>query len=148
MVISVNTEMPVDNVGEARGWIFYDAQCPFCRRQCQRWGPTFARRGFVWLPLQTPGTANRLGVTESELRREMKLLRTDGRVLGGVEAWAVLLRSVGWLRPVGWLLACPGLRDLAGLGYRWVARHRYCLGGTCPLPQLPLRRHRAFLEFP
>lgn len=139
----------------ARGWVFYDGECRFCVRGARRWGGFFSRRGFHWLPLQTPGTAARLGMTEAMLREEMKLLRTDGRMLGGVDAWAVLLRSAWWLWPLGALLALPGARWLGGVAYRWVARNRHCLGGSCELPNHhPLdqsqnhSRHRAFLELP
>ena len=44
------------------GWIFFDAECRFCVASRRRWGRIFERRGFVWVPLQTPGTAERLGV--------------------------------------------------------------------------------------
>jgi predicted DCC family thiol-disulfide oxidoreductase YuxK len=92
---------------------------------------------------------------EAALREEMKLLRADGRIFGGVDAWAVLFRSVWCLWPLGALLALPGARWFGGVIYRWVARNRYCLGRSCELPNHhPLDqsqthpRHRAFLELP
>jgi len=138
-----------------RGWVFYDGECRFCVRGATRWGSLFAQRGFHWLPLQTPGTTTRLGMDETALREEMKLLHADGRVVGGVDAWVVLFGSVWWLWPLGALLGLPGGRWLGGVGYRWVARNRYCLGGKCKLPhhhqgkqdQNHLR-HSAFLELP
>jgi len=134
----------------SRGWVFYDAECRFCVAGMQRWGGLFARHGFRWLPLQTPGTAARLGFTEAELQEEMKLLLADGRIFGGVDAWAMLFRAVWWLWPVGALLAVPGLRWCGARVYAWVARNRHCFGGSCALhpPGPGHHRHTAFLELP
>jgi len=134
----------------ARGWVFYDGECPVCAGSVARFGGIFSRRGFVWLPLQTPGAAARLGMSEAALREEMKLLRADGPVCGGADALAALLRAVWWLCPLGVLMAVPGLRHLARLGYRWLARNRYCFSGTCQLNHSPIHHHRttAFFELP
>jgi predicted DCC family thiol-disulfide oxidoreductase YuxK len=141
--------MPV-NDAKTRGRVFYDAECRFCVAGRRRWGGLFERRGFVWLPLQTPGTAARLGITEAQLRAEMWLLRADGRAFSGVGAWRELLRSVWWLWPLGMLLALPGINALARVLYRWIARNRHCLGGRCRIHahDSATHRHRAFLELP
>lgn len=142
------------------GWIFFDATCRFCVAQRQRWGEVFERRGFAWMPLQTPGAAGRLGVSEAQLQQEMWLQLTDGAVFGGVDAWMVLFRRVWWLRPLGCCLGWPGFHTLGQFLYRWIARRRHCLGGVCRLPHtsslLPsadppaptIHRHAAFLELP
>jgi predicted DCC family thiol-disulfide oxidoreductase YuxK len=140
--------MTDNRTSEPTGWVFYDAECRFCVRGVEQWGRLFARRGFVWMPLQTPGTAQRLGVTESELRSEMKLLTADAHICGGVDAWARLFRSVWWLWPVGVLLALPGLRSIGAFAYRRVARNRHCPGGNCRLHARASHRHRTFLEMP
>lgn len=140
----------VSNMIEIRGWVFYDAECRFCVRGRERFGPLFERRGFRWMPLQTPGTAARLGFTDAELMGEMKLLLPDGRVLGGVEAWTKMFRSVWWLWLVGALLGVPVLHWIGAKVYAWIARNRHCLGGRCTLPPpgVSHHRHSAFLELP
>lgn len=122
-----------DNGAKIRGWIFYDGECRFCIASMKRWGGLFARRGFVWLTLQTPGTASRLGVTESQLREAMWLQCADGRKFSGVDAWARLLRSVWWLWLFGMLLSVPGLRGCGAAGYRAIARNRHCFAGVCAI---------------
>lgn len=141
--------MPV-NDAKMRGWVFYDAECRFCVAGMQRWGGLFARRGFEWLPLQTPGAAERLGVTDEQLLAEMWLQLADGRVFSGVNSWSVLFRSVWWLWPLGVLLAVPGLNAIAAWVYRWIARNRHCLGGTCKIHSHAKahNRHNSFLELP
>jgi predicted DCC family thiol-disulfide oxidoreductase YuxK len=120
---------------EPLGWIFFDAQCAFCVGHRQRWGRIFERRGFVWIPMQTPGTAERLGITEAELQTEMWLLLADGRKFSGVNAWSGLMPRVWWLWPLGALLTVPGFNASGRALYRWIAKHRHGLGGTCTMPK-------------
>jgi predicted DCC family thiol-disulfide oxidoreductase YuxK len=117
--------------GTVQGWIFYDAECSICQASRNRWGAMLTRRGFEWVPLQTAGAADRLGIAETSLLEEVKLLLPDQRVLGGIDAWACLLRSVWWLWPLGLLLSLPGCHAVGQVCYRWLARHRSCLGGPC-----------------
>ncbi len=118
----------------AVGWLYYDGSCGLCRSARSRWERVFRRRGFVWLPLQTPGTAELLGVSEEELRREIKLRLPDGRVLGGMDAVRFLMRSLWWLWLPGVLAGAPGIRCLAAAVYRQVARNRQRLSAVCRLP--------------
>ncbi len=147
----MNTEITDNKTEKPAGWIFFDAECRFCVANRQRWGQVFERRGFVWLPLQTFGATERLGITDQELRAEMWLQLADRRKFGGVNAWAVLMRRVWWLWPLGFVLALPGC-NAAGRGfYRWIAKHRQCLGGACAIPshrKTKRPRHTVFCQFP
>ena len=145
------TEITDNKATKPTGWIFFDAECRFCVANRRRWGGIFERRGFVWLPLQTPGTAERLGVTPETLMAEMWVLPVGAPPLNGVNAWLGLMRHVWWLRPVAVVLHLPGIKWLAQVVYRWIARNRYCLADRCRIGPHPLRRqprHAAFLELP
>jgi predicted DCC family thiol-disulfide oxidoreductase YuxK len=147
----MNTEITVNTNTKPTGWIFFDAECRFCVASRRRWGRIFERRGFVWLPLQTPGAAERLGVAPELLMAEMWLLPAGAPPLSGVNAWIRLMRHVGWLKPFAGVLEVPGLERLARAVYRWIARHRHCLGGQCRKPpRQPCNPHRhcSFLELP
>lgn len=113
------------------GWIFFDEECAFCRASRRRWGPIFERRGFVWLPIQTPDAAERLGVTRERLMAEMWLLPAGGLPASGVKAWTGLMRRVWWLKPFALVIQMPGINRLAQAAYRWIASRRHCLGGQC-----------------
>lgn len=146
----MNAEMTdKDAIGRA-GWVFYDADCPLCVAGVRRIGGLFARRGFVWEPLQAQDAAARLGLSHSEMLGEMKLLLAGGRVAGGADAWAELFRSVWWLWPLGWLMRLPGLHALSHAAYRWLMRNRYCIGRVCRVSTGQARRHRTipFCELP
>ena len=133
-----------------RGEVFYDADCALCSRGARRWGGMFARRGYCCLPMQAPGAASSLGVSDTELGTEMKLRLVGGGVIGGVDAWAILFRAVWWLWPLGVLIRMPGVRTMGGVIYRWMARNRYRISDACGLHQRELVRHRhaAFFELP
>ena len=71
----------------------------------------------------------------------LHVVRPDGRVYAGAEAVA---RSIMLIPVAGWfalLYYVPGVRQLAEIGYRIVAKNRYriagrteeCDGGTCSL---------------
>ncbi len=143
----MHPEMP-ETIGR-RGWIFYDAECPVCRMGRKVWGEVFDRRGFRWAPLQSPGAVTRLGLAETTRLEEMKLQLADGRVLGGIQSWIELFRSVWWLWPIGFLLSLPGFHAVGRGCYRWIARNRYCFGGKCSLPErAPHHRTIPFLDLP
>lgn len=128
--------MPIQNEGSAtRGWIFYDAGCVACVACRNRTGRLFESRGFRWVPLQTPGAAEWLGVSETAFATRMHLLSADGAVRHNADAFGVLCRSVCWLWPVGVLLLVPGFRELGQLTYEWIARNRHCFGGKCRVPE-------------
>lgn len=140
----MNTEI-TKTADLVRGWIFYDAACALCVQGRERAGRLFEARGFEWLPLQTPGSAARLGVPESAFVTSMHLLTADGRVRHNADALGVLCRSVWWLWPFGLLLLVPGFRELGRLGYDWLARNRYCIGGACRV-EITGRGHVALLD--
>jgi len=147
----MTTEITDNKAIEPAGWIFFDAECRFCVAHRRRWGRIFERRGFVWLPLQTPGTAERLGISESQLHAEMWLQLADGRKFSGVNAWSAQMRHVWWLWPLGAMLALPGFNAAARGLYRWLAKNRHCIGGQCRIsPRQPgePHRHATFLELP
>jgi predicted DCC family thiol-disulfide oxidoreductase YuxK len=147
----VRAEITDNKANTVAGWIFFDADCRFCVAGRHRWGQIFERRGFIWLPLQTPGTAERLNATSEQLMAEMWVLPAGAAPLHGVDAWIFLLRHAEWLRPLAALLDLPSFRSLAQIVYRWVARNRYCFAGHCCIPPRKTHshpRHAAFLELP
>lgn len=149
----MKTENAVERVDGPLGWIGYDAECPFCRGVRSRTGPALARRGFVFVPLQDPQFAARLGVDPRHPHVEMKLVLADGAVLGGAGAWLRLAAAFPWLAPLAWAGGLPGIRPLSDALYRAVAARRQCLGDLCPVRGAdgiaPRHRHATtFFESP
>ncbi len=66
-----------------RGWILYDGQCRNCVAAAKQFERLFARRGFHFLPLQTPWIQERLGLDPSAPLEEMRILTENGQDIGG-----------------------------------------------------------------
>lgn len=125
----MNTEI-TDNV-KSNGWILYDGDCGHCVRLAEYFRGALTRRRFELAPLQAPWVRERLGLAEPELLTEMRLLKPDGRMVGGADAVLEIGRQFWWTWPLRWLGRVPAVRQFLKAGYRWVASHRHCAGGAC-----------------
>ncbi|GAA3637978.1 hypothetical protein GCM10022223_66120 [Kineosporia mesophila] len=68
----------------------------------------------------------------------LQYVDADGRVYAAELAVAQLLKaSRPWFRPAGYVIALPGVRSVAGVVYRWVARNRQSLPGGTPACAMP-----------
>ena len=144
----MNTE--ITDKEKLKGWVLYDAGCPWCLRLARWFQTGLARRGFELLPLQTPWVRTRLGLTEAELLAEMRLLQADGKTFGGAEALLEISRHYRLAWPVRQLARVPVVRCGFRAFYWWVARLRPCANGPCTLPARvhhPARKI-VFLEMP
>lgn len=125
------------------GRIYFDAHCPACVLAQRSVGAVLGSRGIECVPMQTPGTAERLGVNGAELAVRMHVLTSDGRVLPNADGLAYLCRKIWWLWPLGVGLSLPGFRGVARVGYDWIARNRYVLCGlSCRSTQPSADRFR------
>ena len=120
-----------DNEGMA-GTLFFDGKCGMCTRsrnvllKLNRTGELRTE------PLQTPGTAERLGVSDSALMDAVRWMDDNGDVYAGAEAAnAAVAAGLGTRIPL-MIYRVPGIRSLEDAVYRWVADHRYRFPGTTP----------------
>lgn len=120
---------------DTRPLLVFDGDCGFCT--------TSANAAKRWLrlehvePWQFLDLAP-LGLTEAACTEAVQWVDADGHVRSAEHAVIAALRhaGIGW-RVLGTVLGLPGVRQLAGVAYRLVARNRYRLpGGTaaCRLP--------------
>ncbi len=110
--------------------VFFDADCGFCTASAGRLGRLDTD---VRIEPIRASTLTDLGIDVDRAADELPVLLPDGTVLWGAAAIAAVLRRArGPLRLVGRALQLPGLRGLAALTYRWVARNRGRLPGGTP----------------
>lgn len=116
--------------------LIFDGDCGFCT--------TSAKAGQRWLGLEHVEPWQFLdldvfGVTEVACTTAVQWVATDGSVVVAERAVIAALRHAGGVWGVlGRLLGVSGVRQLAGVVYRVVAKYRYRLpGGTvaCRLPR-------------
>lgn len=114
------------------GTLFFDGACGMCTRS-QELLMRLNRTGQLQAePLQTPGTAERLGVSPSHLLDSVWWLDSSGVVYSGAEAAnAALATAIGTRLPLR-LYRIPGVRLIQDAIYRWVVAHRYRFAGTTP----------------
>src|ERR1700731_2668093 len=102
-MISLASEFTGGKGRHARGWLFFDAECGFCTRTARWLLPILERRGLAVAPLQDPRVGALLGLSRSELLRELRFLLSDGSQYGGADAVLAVAREIWWGRPLVWL---------------------------------------------
>jgi predicted DCC family thiol-disulfide oxidoreductase YuxK len=113
-----------------KGTLFFDGECGVCTRArnvLDRWDK---HSRIHTVPLQQPGTAERLGVEPGQLLSQVWWLSADGQRCGGAEAVNAALATVFDTRIPLVLYRVPGIRQLQDATYRWVATHRHRFRGT------------------
>lgn len=125
-MISLSNEYTDGKGRQARGWLFYDADCEFCTRIARSMQPVLSRRGLAIAPLQDPRVGPLLGLTQADLLRELKFLLSDGQQFGGASAVLAVAQQIWWGRPLVWLSRIPGMMAILDAGYRRIAAQRKC----------------------
>ena len=121
-------------------WLVFDGDCAFCTTSATWVAERLHRRNgpdALLVPWQFTDLAA-LGTTEERARYEVLWVEPDGRTEGGAAAFAAWLRFRGGpYALVGRILAAPGVRSVAAIVYRFVARHRDRMPGGTPACALP-----------
>ncbi|WP_203567559.1 thiol-disulfide oxidoreductase DCC family protein [Aestuariimicrobium ganziense] len=114
-----------------RPLVLYDADCGFCTRTAELLRKAWFGSRVDLQPLQTADLAAH-GIDPDDALAQMHVVRADGTLAIGHEAWAAILHvSRGPWPLVGAALTAPGLSWLSSRFYDWVAGNRGRLpGGT------------------
>lgn len=121
-----------------RGTLLYDAACPACA------GMAFHLRGFLahynvrLAPIQTPWVMDLLHERGLDPLLEIRLLKSNGALLGGADAILALAGAIWWAKPIRWSADALHLRPLLRRAYAAVAKRRHCLNGVCKLHHAPI----------
>jgi predicted DCC family thiol-disulfide oxidoreductase YuxK len=135
-MISLTSEFTDSKSRHARGWLFFDADCSFCVKIVRAVAPTLQKHGFALAPLQNPRVGTLLGLSQTELLLEMRLLLSNGQQTGGADAAIALAHEIWGARPLVWLSKLPGMMQLLRRAYRWIAARRKCSAAiSCGITQ-------------
>ncbi|WAC92001.1 thiol-disulfide oxidoreductase DCC family protein [Mycobacterium sp. Aquia_213] len=115
------------------GVLVFDGRCGVCTRAVNalvRWD----RTGLLRIePMQTPGMADRLGVTDERMLESAWWVDSSGAIFGGAHAMnAALSVALGTRVPL-WIYRIPGVGAMQNAFYHWVSAHRYRFRGATPL---------------
>jgi predicted DCC family thiol-disulfide oxidoreductase YuxK len=122
-------------VSRQRPVLVYDGDCGFCTKSARLAARLPSRCEIVaWQHADLAA----LGATQERAAYELLWVTPDGRIYGGADAVAMLLRDSGGMFAVlGGVLGWPGLRSVAHRLYRLIADNRYRLPGGTPACALP-----------
>lgn len=103
--------------------VFYDGACPLCRREIATYRGMRGLESVAWRNVADDG------VSIPDLNREAALARfhvrrSDGRIVGGAEAFLSVWRRSSRLRPIALALDRQPFRALLEFGYRGFLRIR------------------------
>ena len=116
--------------------LIFDGDCAFCTR-CVRFIERRIRRHPRIQPWQRSDLAD-LGLTQEQCETAVQLIESNRLTSAHVAVARVLIYGRRGWAVLGYLLLVPGIKQIAGVVYRWVAKNRDRMpGGTteCALPQ-------------
>jgi predicted DCC family thiol-disulfide oxidoreductase YuxK len=114
------------------GVLFFDGACGMCTRSRDFLLKMDRTGNLQTEALQSPGTAERLGIAPASLLDSVRWLDSTGAVYSGAEAAnAAFSAAIGTRIPLA-VYRVPGIRSVEEAIYRWVATHRYRFPGTTP----------------
>ena len=121
------------NTPTSRPVLVFDGDCAFCTTSARFLERRVVRDGSTRVVPWQKLDLDQLGLTEDQCMEAVQWVGEGGPVLSGHAAIAATLRAghLVW-RPVGALLAAPGVSWLAPKAYAWIAAHRYQLPGGTP----------------
>ena len=112
--------------------VLFDGRCRFCRGQIALVRRLDLGRALRFVSLHDAEAGRDFPeLSREELERQMYVVDTGGRARGGAEAVRYLSRRLPLLWPLALPLHVPGSLPLWKAVYRFVARHRYGIAGTC-----------------
>jgi len=116
----------------AHDTVLYDGHCRFCRSQIAILRRLDLLGSLRFVSLHDPEVGRDFPeLSSDDLMRQMYVVDTAGRARGGAEAVRYLSRRLPLLWPLAMPLHVPGSLPLWSGLYRFVARHRYRIAGTC-----------------
>lgn len=113
-----------------RSIVLFDGRCGFCA-----WSVEFARKkvhaDIEFVAYQTVDVRD-YGLTEEQCAQAVQFVSPRGPVAGEIAVAEVLKSGRGVWKLLGSVMASAPVRPAAGIGYRFIARHRGRLWGVTP----------------
>ncbi len=108
--------------------LIYDDSCPLCRAFAERCRQLDQNGTIESVPLSAAFKIEDIVLPETRtLTRRLHLILPDQSIVSGIDAVAAVASLFPSSRPIGRLLAVPGLHLLARFAYVLIARYRQLL---------------------
>lgn len=133
--MSIQTRVSARDTNKARPTVFYDGDCPLCRREIAHYRRMDSRERLHWVDaVNEPETLAEHGLSLERAMTELHVLDGAGRWQRGVDAFMVIWQHLPAYRWLAKLVTVLGLRRPLGFSYRRFAAWRYqqrCETGSC-----------------
>ncbi len=111
--------------------VYYDAACPLCRRERQRYESwQKAAEGVAWLDVNTHHEhLLARGIVPREALLSLHVEDANGDFHDGIDAYVLLMRRVPRLQPIAWLIGLPVIKPILTWIYQRMVRSRLAKDG-------------------
>jgi predicted DCC family thiol-disulfide oxidoreductase YuxK len=136
-VSPMNTQkhVPARNIDTAHPVVFYDGDCPLCRREIDHYRRMDSANRLHWVDaVNEPGILAEHGLSLERAMTELHVLDAAGHWQRGINAFLVIWQHLPPYRWLAKLVTNLGLRRPLGFVYRRFAAWRYrqrCETGSC-----------------
>jgi predicted DCC family thiol-disulfide oxidoreductase YuxK len=98
--------------------VYYDGSCPICRREISFYKAREGAERIHWFDVSKRQPEHLpAGLTKQEALTRFHVLRADGRLVTGGDAFRTIWTELPALRMLGALFSLPGLRSLLKKAY-------------------------------
>lgn len=118
----------------AKGYVLYDGTCGFCSWWVPRLEKLLNNSGFAIAPLQDEWVQKTIPLPNENITDDIRLLRSDGILVSGADAYIYAMTQMRYARPFGVLLGLPGLRWVTHSAYALFNKNRFAISRICKLP--------------
>jgi predicted DCC family thiol-disulfide oxidoreductase YuxK len=116
----------VNAASQLRPVVFYDGDCPLCRREIAHYRRLYGSARLRWVDVaRSPDCLARHGLAPERAMAELHVLDAAGRWQRGVDAFLVIWSHLPRYHWLARLASTPGLRDLLDTAYHRFAAWRY-----------------------
>ncbi|MFW2439834.1 MAG: thiol-disulfide oxidoreductase DCC family protein [Arenicellales bacterium] len=124
-----------DKTAMTRPIVFYDGDCPLCRREIAYYQRIDRERRIQWTDIQQePDTLRAHGLSWEQAMQRMHVQDSNELMVSGAAAFVVLWRHIPRYRILSGVVSLPGIHWLTEQVYTVFARRRYlsrCSNQVC-----------------
>ena len=101
--------------------VLYDAACPVCVKDRQLYEKLIGVKGksIYWCDFnQHSELLNKHNISSAAAMAELHLIVNHNQIVKDIDAYAILLSQILWLKPIAWIISLPLIKPLLASYYR------------------------------
>ena len=99
--------------------VFYDGSCKLCRNEIQFYSKKIAKDKFEWINIvEDKKEVKCSGVSKKELLSKLHIIKSDGTIYTGMEAFREIWREIKFLKFLDFLLKFKLFHLIASFAYK------------------------------